>query len=44
MTDLVLALIKNKPEEVSAGIIFSFAEDMMKYFENEEAEEHKTNQ
>ena len=42
--DLVVELVKNKPDEINVDVIMSFMEDIMRYIENEEEEEHETNQ
>ena len=42
--DLVVTLVKNKPEDVNVEATMSFVEDALKHIENEEEEEHETNQ
>ena len=44
MQDLVVTLVKNKPEDVNEDAIISFVEDILKCIENEEKEEYETNQ
>ena len=41
--DLVVELVKNKPDNVYVEQIMSFIEDILRYVENEEKEEYKMN-
>ena len=42
--DLVVELVKSKPGDINVDVIMSFVEDIMRYIENKEKEEYKTNQ
>ena len=42
--DLLVELVKNKPENISVEIIMSFVEDILWYLENDEEEDCKMNQ
>jgi len=42
--ELLVALVKAKPEDISVDLIMSFLEDILRYLDNEEDKDYKMNQ